>query len=84
VKVELRQFRVSGFSFFSCLGADMKKLMVGLSSLLVSAPLLAHVGDHNHSKWLEIAMHLISEHALPLLLVGVVLGGLIIKRMKTT
>jgi uncharacterized membrane protein YraQ (UPF0718 family) len=62
----------------------MKKLMMGLTGLLISAPLLAHMGDHNHSNWLAIAIHLISEHALPLLLVGIVLGGLVIKYMKTS
>ncbi|MES9860874.1 MAG: hypothetical protein ABW157_17870 [Candidatus Thiodiazotropha sp. LLP2] len=59
----------------------MKKVMIGLSGLLTSGPLLAHVGEHSDTEFISVVLHLMSEHPLPLLLVGVVLGGMAITRL---
>ena len=59
----------------------MKNIMVGLGGLSVSGPLLAHVGEHSHAEWFSVLIHLLSEHALPLLLLAAVLGGLVIRQL---
>ncbi|MES9955065.1 MAG: hypothetical protein ABW104_19695 [Candidatus Thiodiazotropha sp. 6PLUC2] len=59
----------------------MKKAMIGLSGLLVSGPLLAHVGEHSDAEFISVILHLMSEHPLPLLLIGAVLGGLTVTRL---
>lgn len=59
----------------------MKRMILGLSGLLVSGPLLAHVGEHTHTAWFSVVTHLLSEHGLSLLLfLAVVLGGLAFRR----
>ena len=60
----------------------MKSVMMGLSGLLVSAPLLAHVGEHHQTGWFSAVTHLLSEHGFQLfLLLGVVLGVLALRRV---
>jgi hypothetical protein len=59
----------------------MKKVMVGLTGVLVSGPLLAHVGEHNDAEFFSVILHLMSEHSLPMLVVGMVIGGVTITRL---
>lgn len=59
----------------------MKKAMIGLTGLLATGPLLAHVGEHSDAAFLSVILHLMTEHPLPLLVLGAVLGGLTISRM---
>lgn len=59
----------------------MKKVMVGLTGVLASGPLLAHVGGHSDAEFFAVILHLMSEHSLPLLMVGMVIGGVTITRL---
>ncbi len=59
----------------------MKKLMIGLSGLVASGPLSAHIGEHGDTTLFSTILHLISEHPLPLILVAGVLGAASIARL---
>ncbi|MCU7893416.1 MAG: hypothetical protein KZQ78_18280 [Candidatus Thiodiazotropha sp. (ex Ustalcina ferruginea)] len=58
----------------------MKRMILGLSGLLVSGPVLAHVGEHTHTEWASVVTHLLSEHGYLLLLLAAVLVGLAFRR----
>lgn len=63
----------------------MKRVILGLSGLLVSGSLMAHVGEHNHVEWFSVVTHLLTEHGFQLLLLlAVVLGGLLLRRQFRT
>ena len=59
----------------------MKKLLIGLSGLLASSPLLAHVGEHSEETLFSIILHLIAEHPLPLMLVAGIVGAMTVSRL---
>ncbi|MCG8486480.1 MAG: hypothetical protein MI756_03345 [Chromatiales bacterium] len=59
----------------------MKKLLIGLSGLLASGPLLAHVGEHGEETLFSIILHLIAEHPLPLMLVAGIVGAMTVSRL---
>ncbi|MCG7983921.1 MAG: hypothetical protein JAY90_14380 [Candidatus Thiodiazotropha lotti] len=60
----------------------MKKLMIGLSGLLASGPLLAHVGEHSDETLFSVILHLIAEHPLPLMLLAGALGVIAFARLQ--
>ncbi|MCU7918858.1 MAG: hypothetical protein KZQ88_17690 [Candidatus Thiodiazotropha sp. (ex Dulcina madagascariensis)] len=60
----------------------MKSIMTGLSGLtglLASSPLLAHVGEHAQAGWLSGVVHLLAEHGY--LLLAIVAGGLVFRQV---
>ncbi|MCU7846311.1 MAG: hypothetical protein KZQ93_20950 [Candidatus Thiodiazotropha sp. (ex Monitilora ramsayi)] len=60
----------------------MKRVMMGLIGLLMSGPLMAHVGEHHQTGWFSVVTHLLSEHGFQLfLLLAVVLGALALRRV---
>ncbi len=55
--------------------------LTGLSIILASAAVSAHPGEHRDLGLLSGLTHLLSEHALPVAAIALVLGGLLIKRL---
>jgi hydrogenase/urease accessory protein HupE len=61
----------------------MKPQVIGITALtacLMSTNLFAHIGEHNHGL-VSGLMHLLTEHALPISVLALVVGGLLIKRL---
>ena len=64
----------------------MKPYAISISALtasLVSTTVSAHIGEH-HQGLIPGLMHLLTEHALPISLIGLLAGGLLIKRLLRT
>ncbi|MCU7931899.1 MAG: hypothetical protein KZQ90_13945 [Candidatus Thiodiazotropha sp. (ex Codakia rugifera)] len=65
----------------------MKNIVMGLSGLtglLASCSLLAHVGDHTQTGWFSAIVHLLAEHGYLLALLSAVMGILALKRLFRT
>jgi hypothetical protein len=60
----------------------MKKVMMGLSGVMVSGPLLAHAGEHSDAAFFTLVLHLMTEHPLPLMMIAGVLGFMTLTRLR--
>jgi hypothetical protein len=61
----------------------MKKIMTattGVTTLLASSRVLAHMGEHSHTLWIDTLSHLLSEHGL-LILPALLLAGFVFRRL---
>jgi hypothetical protein len=55
--------------------------LTGLTAILTSTAVSAHPGEHQDLGLLSGLIHLLSEHALPVAAIALVVGGLLIKRL---
>ena len=55
--------------------------LTGLSTSLISATGSAHVGEHHDVGLVSGAIHLLTEHALPIGVIVLIASGLLIKRL---
>ncbi|MEJ2622099.1 MAG: hypothetical protein P8163_18145 [Candidatus Thiodiazotropha sp.] len=60
----------------------MRKVLIGLSGLMTSGPLLAHAGEHSDMAFLSVMLHLMTEHPLPMMMIAGVLGFVTLTRLR--
>jgi hypothetical protein len=59
-------------------------VVVTLTASLASTLAFAHIGDHHQQPLISGLMHLITEHALPIGVIGGLAAGLLVKQLWST